>query len=126
MRPVPCPKCRGVAFMAGPAGEPERQCWQCGFVWTPLVTSLADLMRTADPTLEPRRDQPVIVAGQAVVMLVVLDLTAVVVVDGERVLVRHDQVEIPAPDLLRWQRREAMTASERKHQARHRNRTSGN
>jgi hypothetical protein len=65
--------------------------------------TLAEVMRDADPEREPSPNQTVIVEGKPTLALAFLDRTVVVEVDGERVLVRHDQVEVPDPPSLRWQ-----------------------
>jgi len=32
---LPCPRCRTLAYTAGPRGMPQRRCWGCDLVWTP-------------------------------------------------------------------------------------------
>ena len=68
--------------------------------------NLADLMRER-PDEEPRRDQTVLFDGRPVKMLATLDLTAVLELKGERVLVQQRWVEVPDPEKLVWQKRGA-------------------
>jgi len=64
-----------------------------------------------DPTLEPSRGQVVRLDGRERLMLACLERTAVVELDdGERVLVRHADVEVDAAALL-WQRRPLAAAA---------------
>jgi hypothetical protein len=37
---VPCPKCGTVQYMVGPEGKPQRECWECGHVFTPEVRQI--------------------------------------------------------------------------------------
>jgi hypothetical protein len=67
------------------------------------VTSLFDVMRDADPAMQPAPDQWVQFGGKSVRMLAALDRTVVIELDGQRVLVRFDQVEVEDPSQLRWE-----------------------
>lgn len=67
------------------------------------MTSLFDLMRDADPGMQPSSDQWVQFGGKRVRMLAALDRTVVIELDGQRVLVRFDQVEVDDPGQLRWE-----------------------
>jgi hypothetical protein len=66
--------------------------------------NLADVMGSADPAMQPAPDQWVRFGGKRVRMLAALDRTVVIELEGQRVLVRFDQVEVD-PDLLRWENR---------------------
>jgi len=60
-------------------------------------------MRDADPAMQPAPDQWVQFGAKRVRMLAVLDRTCVLELEGQRVLVRFDQVEVEDPGRLRWQ-----------------------
>jgi hypothetical protein len=67
--------------------------------------NLAEVI-AANPEAEPVRNQRVLFEGRERVMLVALDRTAVLVVDGERRLVALDRIDIRDPNALNWQPRE--------------------
>jgi len=73
--------------------------------------NLADVMRAADPRREPVPHQRASLDGETpVTMLAILDRTCVVLLDGERVLVRLDRLDVDAEN-LHWQKK-SLTAGE--------------
>jgi hypothetical protein len=69
--------------------------------------NLADVLANADPMSEPARNQIGLLDGErTVVMRCVLDRTAVIELDGRRVLVRFDRLDVD-PATLCWQKKSA-------------------
>lgn len=67
------------------------------------MTTSAELMRDCDPGMQPSAEQWVQFADKRVRMLAVLHRTCVLELEGQRVLVRLDQVEVGDPGRLLWQ-----------------------
>lgn len=67
--------------------------------------NLADVVAGADPEMELAPNQAVVFGGKVTLMTACLDRTGVLLVNSEKVLIRHALIDIPDPALLRWQRR---------------------
>jgi hypothetical protein len=67
------------------------------------MASLAALMAGADPGMQPSPDQWVQFGDRRVRMWAALDRTVVIEFEGQRVLVRLDQIEVEDPSQLRWE-----------------------